>query len=200
MPTLLDAEKKKWTYADYQELDDETRCEIIEGELSMTPAPNLEHQRVSRNLEFSMLQYVEAKKLGEVLNAPVDVVLDEANIVQPDLVFVSKQNFKILEKNGIMGSPDLAVEILSPSSLYRDRYQKKDLYEKFGVRELWIMDPANQTIEIFCLAGGKYKLFCFASRKDKAKSSVIEGFEIEVSQIMCHSSASGNPSNLERGA
>lgn len=183
MPTLL-AEKKKWTYEEYLQLGEEIHGEVIEGELSMTPAPNLEHQDISRNLELAMAHHIQAKGCGRIFYAPTDVVFDKENIVQPDLVFVATPNFKILRKRGIKGNPDLVVEILSPSSLVQDRYTKKQLYEKFAVPEYWIVDPANKSIEVLCLEKGQYQPFSFACANGVIKSKVIPDLEIEVSSIM----------------
>jgi Uma2 family endonuclease len=99
-------------------------------------------------------------------------------------VFVSKGNAAILQERGIFGSPDLAIEILSSSSHYRDLHQKKVLYERFKVKEYWIVDPANGTIEVFVLEGTKYELFSFAAEEGTVKSKIIDGFEVEVSEIM----------------
>jgi Uma2 family endonuclease len=131
-----------------------------------------------------MWQYVKEKNRGEVLFAPIDVVLDEEHVVQPDIVFIATENLGILQKRGIFGRPDAVVEILSPSSIYEDRYKKKTLYEQFGIPEYWIVDPANRTIEIFVLKKGGYQLSSFASEKGTITSTVIAGFAIELSEIM----------------
>lgn len=184
MSLVKTPEQRQWTYQDYLQLGDETRCEIVGGELLMTPSPELDHQEVSRNLEFAMWQYVKEKALGKVFYAPVDVILDEENVVQPDIVFVSEANAKILHKKGIMGSPDLVVEILSPTSIHRDRHQKRELYQRFAVPEYWIVDPSYRAIEVFALEQGRYELFSFGVEKGKVKSRVISGFEPEISEIM----------------
>jgi Uma2 family endonuclease len=184
MPQLVATEKKKWTYQESLQLGEETRCEIIQGELTMPPSPNLEHQDISRDLGFSMAHYIQEKKLGKIFYAPIDVVLDETNVVQPDIVFVAKPNLSILRKRGIFGAPDLVVEILSPSSIRRDRYEKLELYAKFCVKEYWIVDPYNQSIEVLCWEGTGYSLFSFASEKGKVKSKVLEGFEVEIGSLM----------------
>jgi Uma2 family endonuclease len=131
-----------------------------------------------------MWQYVRERDLGKVLDAPVDVILDEENVVQPDIIFIVREHLGIVQKRGIMGSPDLVVEILSPSSIYEDRYKKKALYERFGIPEYWIVDPAYRTIEVFVLGEGEYQLFSFASEKGTVTSKVIAGFVVELSEIM----------------
>ena len=178
------ADQKTWTYSDYLELDSDQRYELIEGDILMAPAPDMEHQGISRELEFSLWQHVKTRDSGQVFDAPIDVVLDEKNVVQPDLVFVARERLGILQKRGIMGSPDVVVEILSPSSFYRDRYEKKALYERFGVKEYWIVDPANGTIEVFVLGETGYNLFSFAAEKGMVRSQVIEGYEVDVAEVL----------------
>ena len=184
MASVQLTEAKRWTYTDYLTLDDDQRYELIEGELLMVAAPDVLHQDLSRDLEFVMWQYVKEKGLGKVLFAPVDVVLDEENVVQPDIIFIAREHLGIVHKRGIMGGPDLVVEILSPSSIYEDRYRKKTLYERFGIPEYWIVDQANRTIEVFVLGEGGYQLFSFASEKGAITSKVIAGFAVELCEIM----------------
>ena len=84
----------------------------------------------------------------------------------------------------VTGTPDLIVEIISPSSVKKDRYEKKDLYERFGVREFWLADPNNRTIEIFAFSENAYRLQSFADAENKAVSTVLPGFEIDVAKLM----------------
>ena len=132
MNAVLENPEKIWTYENYLGVGDEVSFEIINGKASTSPAPELFHQRWAGQLYFAIQSYVDAGKLGEVFFAPVDVVLDERNVVQPDLVFVSTANAGLLERRGIMGAPDLVVEILSPTSLRRDRCDKRELYAASG--------------------------------------------------------------------
>lgn len=180
---ITTTQEKIWTYEDYLKLSDDIRYEILEGRLIMVPAPSLYHQESSRDLGFLIWNYVKQKNWGVVYYAPVDVILDKDKILQPDIVFVSKENSSILQQKGIFGSPDLVIEILSPSTVYRDRYEKKQIYEQYKVKEYWIVDTANKTIEVFTLENDKYNLFCFAGEEEKAKSKVIDGFEMDVKDI-----------------
>ncbi|KAA3597187.1 MAG: Uma2 family endonuclease [Calditrichaeota bacterium] len=174
-----------WTYEKYYKLKDENRYEVINGELrKMTPpAPSLFHQRQSRKLEFLLIKFTEENNLGEVFNAPIDVIFDVKTSLQPDLVFVAKENSEMLQKRGIFGSPDLIVEIISPSSLRMDKHTKFALYEKFKVKEYWLVDPKNEAIEVFSLEKNKYKLFSIACEKGKVNSKLLKGFEVEVTEI-----------------
>jgi len=180
--------EKTWTYRDYLKLDDDRRYEILEGALTeMPPAPSLEHQFAGSKLHGRILSFVEKRKLGDVFSAPTDVILDERNVVQPDLIFIAKARHGILKSRGVFGAPDLAVEILSPTSLYRDAIKKLALYRRFGVREYWLVDPANKCIEIMVPGKDKsYELFSAAygdRPEQRAKSKILAGLEIAADEI-----------------
>lgn len=183
MNAVLQNPEKVWTYEDYLGVGDEVCFEIINGKAFMSPAPELFHQRWARKIFVAVERHVESKKLGEVFFAPVDVVLDEKNVVQPDLVFVSTVNAGLLERRGIMGAPDLVVEIISPTSLRRDRYDKRELYARFGVREFWLADVANRSIEILTLKPGGFQLLSCAATEGKIRSEVLPGFELDLSSL-----------------
>jgi Uma2 family endonuclease len=138
----------KFTYADYKLLPEEKRCELIGGEFFMSPAPKPYHQIVSANLYRKLQNFFSELKLGLVLFAPVDVVLSEEDVVQPDLLFIEQSRLGIMQDECIQGAPDLVVEILSPATSERDRAIKKKLYGKYGVREYWIVDPEAKTVEV----------------------------------------------------
>ncbi|TAK60706.1 MAG: Uma2 family endonuclease, partial [Bacteroidetes bacterium] len=140
------------TYDDYLLLpDDGKRYEIIDGELFVAPAPFIDHQRISIFLTNIIFEYVSEMKIGEVFTAPGDVVFSMIDIVQPDIVYVSASRKEIITKRNIIAAPDFVVEILSLSTVLADRTTKKSLYEKYGVKEYWIVDPEEETIEVFNL-------------------------------------------------
>src|SRR3989338_2135709 len=125
--------KHKYTYSEYLTWDDNKRWEIIEGEVyDMTPAPTTYHQDVVTTLSRCLGNQLEGKSCT-VFVSPIDVVLSEENVVQPDVIVVCDKK-KILDSH-IHGAPDLVIEILSPSTTVKDRREKKDMYEKFGVKE-----------------------------------------------------------------
>lgn len=183
MNVVLENPERVWTYEDYLVVEDQVYFEIINGKAFMSPAPELFHQRWAGRLYFAIQSHVEAKKLGEVFFAPVDVVLDEKNVVQPDLVFVSTANAGILERRGVMGAPDLVVEIISPTSLRRDRYEKRELYARFGVKEYWLADVANRSIEILSLQNGGYRLLACATNERRIRSEILPGFELDLASL-----------------
>jgi Uma2 family endonuclease len=180
---VLENPDKVWTYEDYLGLDDEVRFEIIGGRAFMSPSPELFHQQWVGDLFAAIRQHVTAHKLGKLFVAPIDVVLDRENVVQPDLVYVSTANAGLLERRGIMGAPDLVVEVISPGSLRRDRYEKRELYARFGVKEFWLADVANRSIEVLSLQAGGYRLSSCATGEGKIRSGVLAGFELDLAQL-----------------
>lgn len=136
---MQQAKHHGWTYTEYLKLGDEHRYEIINGELYTAPAPGLEHQRVSRNLQYLFIRFITKHKLGEVLNVPVDVILSPAVVIQPDIVFIHKDRANICQERGVFGPPDLIVEIISRTSITRDRHSKWKLYRNHGVKEYWLI-------------------------------------------------------------
>jgi Uma2 family endonuclease len=151
------------TYKEYEALPaDGRRYEIHDGELAVTPAPSPKHQRVLRALNAIVHNHVETRRLGEVFFAPIDVILEETSIVQPDLVYLDPVRARLVSERGIEGAPTLAVEILSPSTTLTDRGTKRQLYARHGLPYYWIVDPEGRTIEAFELREGEYRLLARA--------------------------------------
>jgi Uma2 family endonuclease len=174
---------KHWTWEDLQRFDETERFEIYDGELnSMAPAPDAFHQRLVGKLYSMVLSYLERAPVGEVFLSPLDVVFSDDNTAQPDLLFVANENAGIV-RGRVFGAPDLAVEILSPSSIRRDRKDKLEQYARFGVKEYWIVDPANRSVEILALRDGRYVEHAKAVEKGNVSSLVLSGFTLEVAQI-----------------
>ncbi len=145
----LTALKDKYTYQDYLTWPDEERWELIGGIAhNMTPAPNTKHQRILSELSRIIGNALHGKKCT-LFVAPTDVILSETDVVQPD-VFVVCDPKKITDKN-IQGAPELIIEILSPSTSKKDRWDKKNLYEKYGILEYILVDPDGQYVERYLL-------------------------------------------------
>jgi Uma2 family endonuclease len=183
MAATLEKQAKRWTYEEYYKLEDDHRYELIDGQLLMAPAPDTWHQDWLGDLYSLARSFVKKNKLGRLFIAPVDVVLDQENTVQPDLVFVAANNLGIIQRRAIFGTPDLLVEFISPSSVRRDRYEKMKLYARFGVKEYWIGDAANRSLEILTLAKGRYELRCSAEEKGKLSSLVLTGFKFDLTDV-----------------
>jgi Uma2 family endonuclease len=183
MAAVLEKQAKRWTYEEYYRLDDDQRHEIIDGNLLVAPALDTWHQSWIGDLYALLRTHVVRNKLGKVFMSPVDVVLDPENTVQPDIVFVASAQLSIIQRPAIFGVPDLLVELVSPSSVRRDRYDKRDLYARFGVREYWIGDPANKALEILTLKEGRYELHGCAEQKGKLTSLVLSSLEFDLTEI-----------------
>ncbi|HUP21337.1 MAG TPA: Uma2 family endonuclease, partial [Thermoanaerobaculia bacterium] len=132
-----------------------TRYEVIDGELAVTPAPSLRHQRIVMDLGTLLNTFVRDHGLGEVYPGPVDVLFAEGDYFEPDLVFVRKDRLGLLSDRGIEGPPDLVIEIISPATAHRDRGVKLDRYRHFGVAEYWVVDPEAASIEVWAMAAGE---------------------------------------------
>lgn len=149
--------KAKFTYQDYLHMPEDKRYELVEGEFFKVPSPNESHQGISAELGYALQSYVKKQKAGFVYYAPFDVVFSDEDVVQPDIIYVSKERRDIITRRNIQGAPDLVVEILSPRISYRDREIKRKLYSKYGVKEYWIVDPVKQTVEVLSLDVGDYR-------------------------------------------
>ncbi len=145
----------------FKMLPEGTLAEVIENTLYMSPTPVTPHQRIVSKLLIKMGSFVDERNLGEIFTAPFDVFLDEtSNAVQPDILIVLNENRRIIdEKSTIHGVPDLIVEILSPGNKKHDLITKRALYEKFGVKEYWVIDPATKESIGFSLTDHSYTEF-----------------------------------------
>ncbi len=168
------------------EFDDNGRFlyELLNGEVVKRSAPSPLHQRISRRLSFKIESLIQEKGLGELFYSPIDVFLDDHNVPQPDLIFIKKERLDIVNlEEAIMGMPDLVIEILSPSSIKRDRFQKMAIYEQFKAPEYWIVDPANSSIEVYTLKDDKLEIASFAAQEGSVQSAAVGGWELEVKDI-----------------
>ena len=174
----------KFTYRDYKSLpESETkRYELIEGELIMVPSPNIYHQRVSGKIEFLLRDFVEKNKLGEVFYAPCDVHLGD-NVVQPDILFISKEHSYVIVEEEVKGAPELVIEILSPATARRDRTIKRALYARYGVSEYWLVDPEEKIIEVLTLKKESYEAFSIYKNADTLNSPLLPGLSINLAEV-----------------
>jgi Uma2 family endonuclease len=148
--------KSKLDYDDYAGIPPSpNRHELIDGILCVTPAPSPLHQRVSRRLQRILEDYFHPRGLGEVFNAPIDLILTRHDVVQPDLLVAAAGQ---ISGRGIEGAPLLVVEILSPSTTRQDRTVKAQRYAALGIVHYWIVDPDARRLECYQLAAGEYAL------------------------------------------
>jgi Uma2 family endonuclease len=160
----VSGERAILTYREYEALPaDGRRYELHDGEPSVTPTPGTRHQRVLGAIHILLRAHVEAQRLGEIFLSPVDCILSDTTVVQPDLVYFERARAHLVSDRGIEGPPTLAVEILSPSTTTIDRSRKRQLYADHEVPHYWIVDPEERTIEAFGLDAGRYALLAHAA-------------------------------------
>lgn len=172
------------TYDDYCELpNDRNRYEILDGELSVTPAPRINHQRISNRLHRVLDDHVIANRLGEIFVAPTDLILAPTTVVQPDLIFIATDRAHIVTERGIEGAPTLVTEILSPTTQRTDRVAKAQLYAKYGVSNYWLIDPGQHTFEAYELAGDHYVIIESMKNQDEFHPSLFPGLTIRLADL-----------------
>jgi Uma2 family endonuclease len=157
--------------------------EIVDGELFVSPTPNIAHQRLSRDLAFALHEYLRGTGTGEVLNSPVGVKLGPTTVLEPDIVVVLRAHADRIGAQVIDGPPDLVVEILSPGTARRDLGVKRATYERAGVSEYWIVDPKRQAVEVLVLDRGTYASGGHFGRSDVSSSRLLPGVRIALADV-----------------
>jgi Uma2 family endonuclease len=175
----------KLTYADYVLFpDDGLRHEIIDGEHYVTPSPATRHQRIAGNLYYFIRDYLETHPIGEVFIAPFDVLLSNFDIVVPDLVYVSHERAHLITSKNLQGAADLVIEILSPSTRRRDERLKRELYERVGVVEYWLIDPERDAIDVFRRVDATFQKPVEYARDQILTTGLLAGIALPVSRIL----------------
>lgn len=170
------------TYADLAAFpDDGLRRELIDGELIVSPSPLVRHQRLVGFLHLRLAGFVEANGGGEVFIAPMDVVLSDRNVVEPDLFFVPSSAANIVERANIQGVPSLTIEVLSNPRV--DRVRKRDLYAAFGVAEYWIVDPDADRVEVYRTQGEGYGKPLILEPGESLTYDLLPGFTLDLSKL-----------------
>jgi Uma2 family endonuclease len=170
---------------DYSDLvatpDDGRRYELVQGDLFVTPSPSPVHQRVSRRLQRQLEDYFHDRSIGEVFNAPIDLILTNHDVFVPDLVVVSEP--QQITQRGIEGPPLLVVEILSPSTRTQDRGTKARRYAGLGVEQFWIVDPVEKRIECHRLTEGTFRARTEADGDDTLEHPDWDGLLIDLAAL-----------------
>lgn len=174
----------KYTYRDLLTTpDDGNRYEILEGELAMTPAPGRAHQFVVANLTNILVEYANRTGCGQVYPAPFDVFFNDETVVEPDILFVSKNRLHIMDQQKVNGPPDIVIEVISESTEARDRGFKFTLYAKEGVKEYWIVDPLNESVEVYELTASGFALSANFTRGNMFKSNLLTTLQFETGRL-----------------
>lgn len=181
-------EQQSYTYVDYLSWDEGDRMELIEGAPIMMAPPSTAHQAILMEMSRQLANYLDGKNC-KVFPAPFAVRLfsdrdkrdeDVNTVVEPDITIVC--DLEKLDKRGCNGAPDAVIEILSPSTAKHDRFTKLHLYRKAGVKEYWIVDPAEKSVQV-CLFDVDAGPAAFYTRDDIAKVSVLQGCFIELEKV-----------------
>lgn len=173
------------TYDDFCLLpNDGKRYEIIDGELFVTPAPMSLHQRVVTQLTYRLCDYLEHHDLGEVFVSPFDVVFSRYDVVEPDILFISKARASVLTEKNVQGAPDLVIEVLSESTRDIDRTTKLKLYARYGVAEYWIIDPWKPSAEIHRRSQGGLELSSIVESDGLLTTPLMPGFSLALSELV----------------
>lgn len=171
------------TYNDYASIEDGNYYELAGGKLElMSPAPSVNHQLVIYEIQKNIARSCESDYI--ILFAPVDVILSNTEVRQPDLVLVNRNRLDILSKRGVEGAPDLVVEILSPSTLKRDKIEKLKSYAKSQIPEYWIVEPVSGILEEYILQEGRYELFNIFQNNEQVTSPNISCISFTMSEVM----------------
>jgi Uma2 family endonuclease len=173
------------TYEDYCRLpNDGKRYEIIDGELFVTPSPFRPHQRAVTRLTRYLSAFAEENDLGEVFVAPFDVILSRFDVVEPDLLYVSKGRRSVLTEENVQGAPDLVVEVLSSSTADTDRTIKLKVYARYGVEEYWIIDPEGPSAEIYRRQEKRLEYIKTLVASDSLTSPLFPGFSLPLKNLV----------------
>jgi Uma2 family endonuclease len=175
--------KKKYTDADYMLLEEGAPFQLINYDLIMSPSPLAIHQQILFALSETIVLYNISNRKGQWMYSPMDVKFDNGNVLQPDILYVTENRKSEIIKERVEGAPDLVIEILSPSNAYYDLRQKKDLYEKYGVKEYIIVDPVQMNADLYALKDDKYYLHQKAEKTEVLYSLILPGLGFDLSKI-----------------
>jgi len=172
------------TYEDYCRIPAGERYELVGGDLrKMTPAPSVKHQVISGKIEKALWGWVDDRALGNVYHSPIDIVLNEHHVVQPDILYIARERLGIVREANIWGAPDLVVEITSPSTAEWDRVTKRRIYGRYGVREYWLVDPEGYSIEVAVNNGKELATVQIFTSGITLTSPLLNGFTLEIDGV-----------------
>lgn len=174
------------TYQDLLELpDDGKQYELIEGELVLNPAPVPRHQWIVLNIAAELRTYHRRQGGGRVFSAPIDVVLSEDVVLQPDVIVIRTERLSTIGETNIQGAPNLVVEVLSDGTRRRDENLKRKLYERSGVDEYWIVDPVIDVVKIYRRSGASFVRAAEISAEEGGEitSPLLPGFALDVKLV-----------------
>ncbi len=173
----------KFTHADLLVMpDDGKRREIIDGDMFVTPSPRFRHQDVVGSIHVALRNYLKSHPIGTVTLAPMDVILSDYDVLEPDLLFVLNEHRPIIQ-DWVRGAPDLVIEVLSPTTQAVDCGPKLKAYARFGIPEYWIVDPEKNAVEVYRLKERSYQLAQVLGEEEILSSPLLPGLALALRDI-----------------
>ncbi len=174
-----------YTYRDYINLEQSEvrRYELIDGEICVVPSPTPKHQQVVLNIASILREFVISRDIGRVSVAPLDVVLSDEDVLQPDIIFIARERLGIVGEQNIQGAPDLVIEVLSPGTADRDRTIKRARYARFGVREYWLVEPISKTVEVLKASQEGFETVRVYPEGTHVESPVLPDLRLDVNNV-----------------
>ncbi|MCU6707540.1 Uma2 family endonuclease [Paenibacillus sp. J5C_2022] len=175
--------EQRLTYDDYAAIDDGLRYELADGRLElMSPGPTSMHQLVSFEMQRTIFESCHMNYI--VFYSPIDLILSTYEVRQPDLLMIHRSRMDIIRMRGIEGTPDLVVEILSPSTLRRDKLDKLRTYARYGIPEYWVVEPKVGMLEQYVLQGERYELHNVYEEEEPVSSPTVPCISFTMKGIM----------------
>ncbi|OXS56338.1 hypothetical protein B1A99_21200 [Cohnella sp. CIP 111063] len=164
-------------------IDDGNRYEISDGVLElMSPSPTFTHQSIIYEFQYKLNS--DCRNEFIIVSSPIDVILSDTEVRQPDIVLIRRSRMSIISNRGINGAPDLVVEVTSEHSRRRDKVRKRIVYAKYGVPEYWIVDLSNLTLEQYVLDGDHYELIEVYAEDDPISSQTVPCASFSMNEII----------------
>lgn len=177
---------RRLTWEDIKDLPESgaSRTELVDGELVVSPIASIRHQRICRRLAAELNAFLGQQPGGELFTHPVHVILDRHIHYEPDLCFIARERVAIIEENYLSGPPDLIIEVVSESNRSHDTVVKYNDYERYGVKEYWLVDPRENHIRVFALDGAAYQTLGIYAPGDRVQSRTFAGFDLDPESVL----------------
>jgi Uma2 family endonuclease len=177
---------RRLTWEDIKDLPESgaKRTELVDGELIVSPAASIRHQRICGRLAAKLSEFVEQRRLGQFFTHPVHVILNEHVHYEPDLCYVANERRTIIGELYISGAPDLIIEVISESNRSHDTVVKFNDYQRYGIKEYWLVDPRENHIRVFTLEGRTYQALGIYAPGERVQSRTFVGLDLDPTNVL----------------
>ena len=156
---------------------------MLDGDVIPVPIPAIKNQAICLKIASALLRYAEARSLGQVLASPCNVILSEKTVMQPDIAFIKSDRRGLIGKRSLRGAPDLVIDVLSPVIRIKDIQLKKRIYERFKVREYWLVDPDESVVDTMIWSELGYISVCGFGKTDRLSSPLLPNLDLDLSRV-----------------